>query len=92
MNELANRPILTLEQEWRKYRDACYPPHKGELDPVQEAETRSAYFAACLTVLKFAVEGAHQLPEDQAMGFIAGLIKEAQTVCAQRVYELRAGN
>jgi len=82
----------TLEQQWIIYRDAVYPKSQGGPDPIQEIETRQAYFAGCLTVLKFAVEASSEMPEEQAFKFIGDLIKEAQQVCEQRIYEMKGRN
>lgn len=82
----------TLEQQWIIYRDACYPKSKGGPHPIQETETRQAYFAGCLTVLKFSVEAADKMTEEKAFRFIGDLIKEAQQVCEQRIYEMKGRN
>jgi len=82
----------TLESQWLEYRDACYPPKNGKLDRQQEVETRQAFFAGCLVVLKFAVEGSASLPEEQAYKLIGSLINEAQLVCSQRIYEMKGRN
>lgn len=81
-----------LEDQWIIYRDACYPKHKGELSKHQETETRQAFFAGCLVVLEFATKTAQSLPEEQAYKQIMALINEAQTVCSQRVYQLKGSN
>lgn len=82
----------TLESQWKIYRDACYPAKNGPLPPQQEIETRQAFFAGCLVVLKFAVESSANLPEEQAYKKIASLITEAQTVCLQRIDEMKGRN
>jgi hypothetical protein len=84
--------MMTLESQWKVYRDACYPAKNGALDPLQESETRQAFFAGCLTVLKFAVESSANLPEEQAYNNIVSLIREAQMVCSQRIYEMKGRN
>jgi hypothetical protein len=80
---------MTLEDQWKIYRDACYPPQNGKLDALQETETRQAFFAGCLVVLQLATESSQDMPEEQAYRHIMGLIKEAQTVCSQRCYEMK---
>lgn len=82
----------TLESQWQIYKNACYPAKNGPLSPQQEIETRQAFFAGCLVVLKFATESSESLPEEQAYRNIVALITEAQTVCSQRVYEMKARN
>jgi hypothetical protein len=84
--------MTTLESQWLQYRDACYPPKNGKLELQQEIETRQAFFAGCLVVLKFAVESSQNLPEEQAFNQIVALINESQTVCSQRVYEMKGRN
>ncbi len=83
---------MTLENQWKVYRDACYPPGKITIDTVQESETRQAFFAGCLVVLKLAVESSDGLPEDQAYEKVCALITEAQKVCRQRIYEMKGRN
>lgn len=84
--------MRTLEKRWIEYRDACYPPKNGPMNKIQETETRQAFFAGCLVVLKHAVESSADMPEEQAMTYIGNLIKEAQEVCSQRVYEMKERN
>ena len=84
--------MKTLESQWEIYRDACYPKKNGKLDPVQEIETRQAFFAGCLVVLKFATESSQNLPEEQAYKHIVSLISEAQKACSNRVYEMKQRN
>lgn len=84
--------INTLESQWQIYRDACYPAQNGPLPLQQEIETRQAFFAGCLVVLKFATESSQNLPEEAAYKNIVSLITEAQTVCSQRIYEMKGRN
>ena len=81
-----------LESQWRIYRDACYPPKAGKLDTRQESETRQAFYAGCIVALKFATESAQGMPEEQAYRYIIGLIQEAQSVCSDRIYEMKGYN
>lgn len=81
----------TLESEWLRYRDACYP-EKAKISKTQEIETRQAFFAGCLVVLKTAVEGAMKLSEKEAVERIHSLITEALEECDKRVAELKARN
>jgi hypothetical protein len=76
----------TLEDQWRIYRNACYP---AGLPPLQETETRQAFFAGCLLVLEFSTTASQGLPDDQAYAFIMGLITEARTVCQLRIFEMK---
>jgi hypothetical protein len=84
--------VSTLESQWQEYRDACYPTKNGPLPQFQETETRQAFFAGCLVVLKFAVESSKNLSEEEAFKNIVSLITEAQTVCSQRIYEMKGRN
>lgn len=81
-----------LESQWITYRNACYPPSKIKLNALQESETRQAFFAGCLVVLAFAVESSAKLEPEAAYQNICNLINEAQTVCRQRIYEIKGRN
>ena len=84
--------MKTLEEEWKQYRDACYPPAEGKLPPLQESETRQAFFAGCLTGLVAVTNSAEGLSEDQAYKQIMGLLDEARAVCSERIYEMKGRN
>lgn len=84
--------MKTLEDQWRQYRDAVYPAKNWPLDKFQETETRQAYFAGCLTFMTFAMAASRDMSEGDAFRFIAGLQKEAETVCKQRIYEMKGRN
>ena len=84
--------VTTLEAQWIVYRDACYPPAKVKLDQFQESETRQAFYAGILLALKIAVESSVNLSEEAAFQNIKNLIDNAQTVCRERVYELKGQN
>lgn len=81
--------MKTLQDEWSSYRDACYP--EG-LPADQNRECHQAFFAGCLVVLKFATDASADLPEAEARKFVAGIIREAQEVCQQRVNQLKGNN
>lgn len=81
--------MKALEKEWIKYRDACYP--EG-LPKFQETETRQAFYAGCLVVLKTAVEGIQSKSEEQAYQHLIAVINEAETVCSERIYEMKGRN
>jgi hypothetical protein len=84
--------LTTLEQQWIQYRDACYPPDKTKLDPLQESETRQAFYAGNLLALKIVVESSAYLSEEAAFQNIKNLIKNAQTVCREHIYEMKGRN
>lgn len=82
----------TLESQWEIYRDACYPPKNGKLAPIQEIETRQAFFAGCLVVLKIASESSANLTEEQACKTIVSLINEAEEACLQHIHAMKCRN
>lgn len=56
---------MQLHEEWLEYRQACYG--KGpELHPIQEKETKQAFFAGMLVIFKM-LEQMQELPEEQIM-------------------------
>jgi hypothetical protein len=83
---------ITVEGLWREYRDACYPPKNGQLDTLQETETRQAFYAGMLITAKTLVESSVYMTEEQAARNIGTLIDEAQRVCRERIYEMKGRN
>jgi len=83
---------ITVEGLWIEYRDACYPPKNGKLDPVQETETRQAFYAGILTALKVTVESSENMTEEAAFQKIKTMIDETQAVCRNRIYEMKGRN
>lgn len=83
---------ITIEGLWIEYRDACYPPKNGKLDPLQETETRQAFYAGMLTASKVLVESSANMTEEEAMRNIKTMIDEAQAVCRARIYEMKGRN
>lgn len=83
---------ITVEGLWREYRDACYPPKNGKLDPLQETETRQAFYAGILTASKVLVESSSQMTEEEAMRNINTMINETLAVCRSRIYEMKGRN
>jgi hypothetical protein len=81
--------MKTLEDQWKTYRDACYPTGVSKL---QEVECRQSFFAGALVVLKLATDRAADLSEEDAFKSVGDLIREAQTVCKQRMYEMKGRN
>lgn len=82
----------TLEDLWREYRDACYPPKNGKLDALQETETRQSFYAGCLIAIKVMLESSVGMTEEAAMQNINNLRNEAETVCRRRIYEMKQRN
>lgn len=83
---------ITVEELWREYRDACYPPKNGKLDPVQETETRQAFYAGMLTASKVMLESAVNMTEEEAMRNMKTMMDYTQDVCRARIYELERLN
>ena len=82
----------TLEYQWREYRDACYPPKNGHLNKLQESEIRQAFFAGCLIAVKVVMESSIEMTTEEAFINISNLRNEAETVCRQRIYEMKGRN
>lgn len=80
---------MTLEQQWLKYRNACYP---NGIPSLQESEIRQAFFAASMVVLCDVFESVNKLTEDEAVKHLENLMDEAETVCSQRCHQLRSRN
>lgn len=78
-----------LYKQWEIYRAACYP--QG-LPKEQETECSQAFFAGALVVLKVAVESSENKSPEQAYSAIASIIKEAETLCRNRVYAAKSRN
>lgn len=83
---------VTLEDLWREYRDACYPPKNGAITKIQETETRQAFFAGCLIAVKVLIESSTEMTPEEAFRNISNLRNEAVTVCRQRIYEMKGKN
>lgn len=81
--------MKTLQDEWKEYRDACYPTG---IPIEQNIECHQAFFAGALVVLKLAVERAEGMTDEQKYKQIFDLIKEAQQVCQNRVYTMKSRN
>ena len=69
--------IQSLNEEWRKYRDAIYP--EG-ISGTQNRETHQAFFAGAF-IMSQAMEIAATLPDAEAVKFIGRLMDESQQVC-----------
>ena len=81
--------VTTLEAQWVLYRNACYPPANIKLNPLQESEVRQAFYAGILLALKIAVESSVNLSDEAAFQNIKNLIDNAQSVCRERIYEIK---
>lgn len=66
--------LATVKLWWANYRRHCYGD--GPLNPVQEKETRQAYYSGMLDLLGLTVTMADQLPEDEAEAELNRIRKE----------------
>lgn len=83
---------MTLENEWNKYRRACYP--KG-CTKLQETETRQAFFAGIVVLYDLLDRAIAAYPEEEdptATRLMEGWKAEAQGVCQERSFELKSRN
>lgn len=83
---------ITVEGLWIEYRDACYPPKNGKLVPLQETETRQAFYAGILIAARVLIESSANMTEEEAARNIKNLIDETQAVCRNRIYEMKGRN
>lgn len=80
--------ITTLQEEWRKYRDAIYP---DGISGVQNRETHQAFFAGAFIMGK-AMMLASVMPEAQAVAFLDSLVNESETFMASIKSAMEARN
>lgn len=79
----------TLQADWAKYRDACYP---DGIPADQNRECHHAFFAGALSVLSQMVESADKLSEDEGAKLLGALIQEAQGRCQEIADVMKARN
>jgi hypothetical protein len=77
---------LTLEGEWKAYRDTNYP---GGIPALQESEIRQAFFSGCFIASLAAKTAYKTMPCDQASRLLWDLAAEADAVCRERIVELK---
>lgn len=82
----------TLETEWQKYRDACYPPENGPIHPLQAVETRQAFFAGCTVTLRTLLVAADKMSDGDAFKLVERMLDEVQSVAEQRKLEMEGRN
>lgn len=81
-----NEQKITVEELWKKYRDACYGK---DLSRIQEVETRQAFYAGCLQACVIFMESAAHLDEKDAMANIARFMHEIEAVTRERMHEMK---
>ncbi len=80
-----------LAAKWLAFRNACYPPDKIKLHPVQEVEVRQAFFAGCLEVAN-AVNAAAMLEDKAAEKHLSDLFGEIIRECESRAHQIKQRN
>lgn len=80
--------MTTMTDEWRAYRDACYP--QG-MSATQNQECHQAFFAGALCAMTAMVK-ASKLPEDEAVKASAALWREVQEFTRHQSARMRARN
>ena len=81
--------MKTLQDDWKIYRDACYP--KG-CSAIQNKECHQAFFAGALMALNASVALSVGTDEEQAAKAFGLLIKEAEQVLMDRGSQLKRKN
>lgn len=71
-----------IEKEWLRYRTACFPD--GKVSPVQDRETRQAFFAGALVACGLMTDVA-KLPDEDAEKALVRLMKDAVGGCKEIV-------
>lgn len=80
--------MKTLQQEWLKYKESCYPEGITE---TQNRECHQAFFSGALTAMNLVVE-ASALPMNEAWKEIRRLADEATDACMSKVQANEARN
>jgi len=80
---------MTLQDEWQKYKQACYP--QG-ITANQNRECHQAFFAGALVALQSVKTIANALPEGHAAAAVGALMMEAELVTGAHVANLKKRN
>lgn len=80
--------MKTLQEEWRSYRDACYP---NGTNARQNKEVHQAFFSGAF-VLAILLDAVAELPEEEACVELKKLKDEIKQVLAARISTLKARN
>ena len=81
--------IPTLQEEWRKYRDAVYPQGTSA---VQNRETHQAFFAGALVVFELMRKCSELPDDDEAMAAMATVKREVFEVNKARAWMAEGRN
>jgi hypothetical protein len=76
---------MTIQEQWRKYRDQCYP--EG-ISGVQNAECHQAFFAGASIALGF-MDDISKLPTGEAVKQLHALCMEAAEVLEARANAIK---
>lgn len=79
--------MKTLQEEWKNYRDHCYP---GGITGVQSQECHQAFFAGASVVLAF-MQDIGKLPTKEAVAGLGKMCVEAASVLEARANVLKNG-
>lgn len=88
MSGEAKPSVKSMTDEWRSYRDACYP--QG-MSAIQNQECHQAFFAGALCAMT-AMVVASKLPEGQDVKASAALWTEVQEFNRHQAARMRARN
>lgn len=81
--------MIKMQDEWRAYRDACYP---DGTDAIQNRECHQAFFAGALSVMNALTGPVTQLSDEEGVKAVEKLSVEIRGVCNARVATLEAMN
>lgn len=79
--------MKTLQEEWKNYRDHCYP---GGIPALQSQECHQAFFAGASVILGF-LDDMGKLPTKEAVAGLEKLCSEAASVLEARANVLKNG-
>ena len=80
--------MKTLNEQWKQYRDACYP--QG-LSATQSMECHQAFMAGALAAM-LSVQEASALPEPADLAAVGKLTGEVQEFARHQCARMRARN
>ena len=80
--------MKTLQEQWREYRDACYPQ---PLSAIQNRETHQAFIAGAFSA-KCAVTEISTMPEAQAKAALQKYYREIDELLASIAHLLKNRN
>ena len=74
-------------EQWRLYREACYG--NKEIDKIQEAETRQAFYAGALVSMQMFLHTSDNYSQKEATAIMENFYNEVVQVVRERVAELK---